>query len=268
MSSLRTFRRFAMSMSALVKPKRFYKEAIVVAVGTMSKMSFNISLDNKKLKTPSGRLLQLNSYPLALGIAQEWNAQKEEICMTEMRLTGLAFTAADNPHRLNSEEVSSKLVEYLVQDTILYHDGENEKLALLQKEKWGPILNWFNEKHETSLKPCYSVAEVPSIDASSRLLIQNHLMSLDLPALIGIQYAVEATKSLILTKAVLDRRIESHEAVELTNLEQCFQVERWGNVEWAHDFEKAEIATRLSAGILFAYFNINEDFGQKNPWKL
>lgn len=41
---------------------------------------------------------QLDSEALALAIAQEWDSQKELINIPLMRLTGLAFTTAENPY--------------------------------------------------------------------------------------------------------------------------------------------------------------------------
>lgn len=43
---------------------------------------------------------QIDSKPLALAIAQEWNCQGKKIDMNLMRLTGLIFTAIDNPNLL------------------------------------------------------------------------------------------------------------------------------------------------------------------------
>lgn len=48
--------------------------------------------EKKKLRN-----LQLESEPLALAIAQEWDSQKDVIQKSHMLLTGLAFTSIDNP---------------------------------------------------------------------------------------------------------------------------------------------------------------------------
>ncbi|VDM75206.1 unnamed protein product [Strongylus vulgaris] len=43
---------------------------------------------------------RIESEPLALAIAEEWASQEQNLHMAHMRLTGLAFTAQDNPLHL------------------------------------------------------------------------------------------------------------------------------------------------------------------------
>ncbi|KHN81357.1 ATP synthase mitochondrial F1 complex assembly factor 2 [Toxocara canis] len=93
-------RRFAISASALTNRSKFYKKASVVPVSTSSFPLYNVFLDNRKLRTPSGKVLETESEPLALAIAHEWNSQKKYLNMAHMRLTGLLFTALDNPQAL------------------------------------------------------------------------------------------------------------------------------------------------------------------------
>lgn len=47
--------------------------------------------------TTHPHLLQVDSYPLALAIAHEWDTQGETIDVPQMRLTGFQFTVIDNP---------------------------------------------------------------------------------------------------------------------------------------------------------------------------
>lgn len=47
---------------------------------------FEITLDNRKLKTPAGQVLRVSSEPLALAIANEWDAQHEQILTSSMHL--------------------------------------------------------------------------------------------------------------------------------------------------------------------------------------
>lgn len=50
---------------------------------------FEVALDQKKLKTPKGNLFQVESEPLALAVAAEWDAQKEKIVQSSMHLVRL-----------------------------------------------------------------------------------------------------------------------------------------------------------------------------------
>ena len=49
---------------------------------------YEVTLDSKKLKTPTGSVFCVNSELLALGVAQEWASQKDLIMSSQMHLTG------------------------------------------------------------------------------------------------------------------------------------------------------------------------------------
>lgn len=65
--------------------KRFYKK-----VGTVqSNKDYEITLDNRKLKTPAGEILRVSSEPLALAVANEWDAQHETILVSSMHIVSI-----------------------------------------------------------------------------------------------------------------------------------------------------------------------------------
>lgn len=47
---------------------------------------YEITLDQKKLKTPKGNVFRVESEPLALAVATEWDSQKEKIIQSSMHL--------------------------------------------------------------------------------------------------------------------------------------------------------------------------------------
>lgn len=63
-------------------PKRFYKIASILESGG----KFEIILDQRKLKTPKGNIFTVESKPLALAVATEWNSQKEKIVQSKMHI--------------------------------------------------------------------------------------------------------------------------------------------------------------------------------------
>jgi len=67
-------------------PKKFYKSSSVLYNGNNQ---YEITLDNRKLKTPNGGQFVVRSEPLAIAIAAEWNAQKENIDRSKMHLVGM-----------------------------------------------------------------------------------------------------------------------------------------------------------------------------------
>ena len=98
-----------------------------------------------------------------------------------------------------------------------------------------------------------------------------------LEALNGFMFGVDATKSLILTLACIERVITVDEAVKrkrikkegegilkqtfqvkLARLELLFQTDHWGSVEWAHDIEEFDTTARLAAATLFVQLSSTE----------
>uniref|UniRef100_A0A1I7ZHW1 ATP synthase mitochondrial F1 complex assembly factor 2 n=1 Tax=Steinernema glaseri TaxID=37863 RepID=A0A1I7ZHW1_9BILA len=241
------------SASALVKPRKFYKEASVAVETAAAGPQFQVLLDGRKLRTTAGKIFAVESEPLAFAISQEWNSQKEHIDRTHMRLTGLAFTALDNPFEQNKESIVQSILDYLETDTILTFADQPEKLVQLQEQKWSPVIEWANEKYQMDIKPTRSLVEPAYITEQTLDRLQNFLMAQPFWTLIGLQYAVEAVKSSVLiTLATASHAMEAAEGAELARLEQIFQTDTWGNVEWSHDVEHLELMSRLSSAVLFA----------------
>ncbi|MCP9263718.1 Atp synthase f1 complex assembly factor 2 [Dirofilaria immitis] len=151
-------------------------------------------------------------------------------------------TPKRNPVKITSEALALAVAEewnmqkFLDKDTILYRLEENNKLLELEERNWNPIVEWVNWEYGLSVKPSYSLLE------GSRFL-----------QLIGLQYATESLKSVLLTLATISSRLHVDEAVELALLEQKYQSDIWGKVEWAHDIEREELISRLSAGVLLVH---------------
>lgn len=55
--------------------------------------------------------------------------------------------------------------------------------------------------------------------------------------------------------ACIERFISPEKAVLLSRLEEEYQTGHWGRVEWAHDLNQQDLQARLSAVVLFVYFN-------------
>lgn len=96
---------------------------------------------------------------------------------------------------------------------------------------------------------------------------------------VGFLFASENLKSVILTLCCVEQEISVEEAVQLSKLEEEFQVvgvfkrclrvtvidyitpgvslqtENWGRVEWAHDLSMADIQSRVSAAVTFSRLN-------------
>ncbi|XP_050032628.1 ATP synthase mitochondrial F1 complex assembly factor 2 [Dermacentor andersoni] len=228
------------------KKKRFYKEVSIVRSGDQ----FEVCLDQRKLKTPLGKLLLVPNEALAVAVATEWDCQQTEINPNEMHLTGLCNTVVDNPSKKTKEDTASDILEFLESDTLCYRMQEPDELVTLQKEKWDPLLRWYEERFNVKLEAKSDLA-VSTLPQEVCDVAFKHLMSYSLWGLTGIQYGAESLKSLILFQAALAQHLSVEQAVMLGRLESEFQTSRWGRVEWAHDLDREQVLSRVAAAVLF-----------------
>ncbi|KAF8792409.1 ATP synthase mitochondrial F1 complex assembly factor 2-like [Argiope bruennichi] len=243
--------------------KRFYRSVHV----SESDGRYEISLDKRKLKTPSGTLLQLPNEALAAAIATEWDLQQKIIQRHNMHLTALCNTAIDNPCHQNHENIVDGMLQYLSSDTLCFRSNDPPSLAELQKEKWDPLLKWFENRYHVKINISEDVSTNPVPDETLYQL-RKHLLSYSHWCLIGINFTAENLKSLILTLAVINHVIDVEKAVELSRLETVFQIQNWGSVEWAHNVDEAQLKARVAAGVLFTYLNEgSSDLIQKDASK-
>ncbi|XP_076237513.1 ATP synthase mitochondrial F1 complex assembly factor 2 homolog l(2)k14505 isoform X2 [Calliopsis andreniformis] len=210
------YKRFATAFSIvrnMATVKRFYRKANILS----SSGKFEITLDQRKLKTPQGKIFEVDSKPLALAIAAEWDSQKEVIDRSNMHL-------------------------------------ESDELYKLQTENWDPLVQWFCDNYSVNLTKTKSI-ETPTVPIETKAVLIRHLMSYNCSAVHGFMYGVDAIKSVILTLAAAERVISIQEAVKLSRLEEDFQASHWGSVEWFHDQNKYDLQARLAAAILFVHLN-------------
>jgi ATP synthase F1 complex assembly factor 2 len=71
-----------LSILCISAPKRFYRKTGILN----NDGKFEITLDQRKLKSPKGSPFIVHSEPLALAVAAEWDAQKEKIQQSSMHL--------------------------------------------------------------------------------------------------------------------------------------------------------------------------------------
>ncbi|XP_033630129.1 ATP synthase mitochondrial F1 complex assembly factor 2-like [Asterias rubens] len=228
--------------------KRFYKNVSI----TQSGKTFEINLDRRKLKTPNGQLFTVPSEPMAIAVATEWDNQTDIIRQHTMHLTSLCNTALDNPSLRNKQQVIRGILHFIDTDTICYRLEDPPELVSLQQNEWDPQLDWINERYKVDVGSSTSITG-PVIPEETKEILGHHLETHSDWALVGYENAIGCLKSLVLTFALMDRRLTVEEAVHLSLLETEFQIARWGSVEWAHDTEMADTKARVAAAALFTH---------------
>ncbi|KAK2492701.1 hypothetical protein MC885_002873 [Smutsia gigantea] len=226
--------------------KRFYQNVSI----TQGEGGFEINLDHRKLKTPQAKLFTVPSEALATAVATEWDSQQDTIKFYTMHLTTLCNTSLDNPTQRNKDQLIQAAVKFLDTDTIWVE--EPETLVELQKNEWDPIIEWAEERYGVEIGSSTSMMG-PCIPTRTREVLISHLASYNMWALQGIEFVVTQLKSMVLTLGLIGLRLTVEQAVLLSRLEEEYQIQKWGNIEWAHDYELQELRARTAAGTLFVH---------------
>ena len=120
--------------------KRFYTKAGVVE----GPGGFAITLDDKPVRTPSGRALTAPTREIADAIAAEWEAQPEFIDPLTMPVTRFANSVVDAVVD-RVEAVTDDVAKYLGTDLLFYRAGHPEALVAREAAHWDPVVFWAAE---------------------------------------------------------------------------------------------------------------------------
>lgn len=204
------------------KFKRFYTRASWEAVPP----GFRVLLDGKAIKTPAKAEMRLPTGALAEAIAAEWQDQGEEVEARSLVLTGLAWTALDRvgPGRAG---VVEELAGYGAHDLVCYHAETPADLVARQREHWQPLLDW---AARTLDAPLAVTAGVVSIEQPPEALaaLRQAVAARDDFELTAVSAAAGAAGSLVIGLALVAGRIDAAAAFEAAQLDESYQIERWG----------------------------------------
>ncbi|XP_020367083.1 ATP synthase mitochondrial F1 complex assembly factor 2 [Rhincodon typus] len=229
--------------------KKFYQD---VSISQGEGGAFEINLDRRKLKTPQGKLFTVPSEALAIAVATEWDSQRDTLQFFTMHLTTLCNTALDNPTQRTKEQLIRAALKYLDTDTVCYRVEEPPGLVELQRNEWDPVIKWIENRYNVVIGTSTSILG-PNIPKETKQTFEQHLSSYNSWALVGLEYVVHQLKSVVLSLNLIDRNLDVEKAVLLSRLEEQYQIEMWGNIEWAHDYELYELRSRTAAGTLFVH---------------
>jgi len=216
------------------KVKRFYKAA---AAAPASQGGFAVLLDGRPVRTPAKAALVAPTEALAAAIAAEWQGQSAEVDPRSMPLNALACTAIDivAPQR---RQIVADLLGFGGHDLLCYWTDETGELMRRQQQHWQPLLDWAARDLEAPLqKTCGIASQAQSLDSLAAL--GRAIEALDDFALTALAAAVKASGSLVLGLALVRGRVGAAETFSLSQLDELYQAERWG--------EDSEAAQRREA---------------------
>ena len=201
--------------------KRFYTS---VTTG-QAEAGYFVALDDRRLKTPAKLDLDLPTQALASALAEEWDAQDEEISPASMPLMRLVATAVDRVGDALDATVAS-FVDYANSDMLLYRAEAPPKLVKHQDENWSPVLTWAQERFDLAFTVTNGVLPVdqPAGNAARLTTIAGR----DVFRVSGLAHGAALLGSAILTLALEAGEISAERAHALSNLDALFQIDEWG----------------------------------------
>jgi chaperone required for assembly of F1-ATPase len=213
--------------------RRVYKDVAIRSVDG----GWGLALDGRPMRTPGRNALVLPNEALALAIAAEWDAQREEIRPATMPVFRLAATAIDRtvPQR---DLVVSETANYAGTDLVCYRADHPPALAARQQAVWQPLIDWANLRYETMLAVTSGI--VPTRQPLATLQAFTAIVATqDEFRLTALHALTAACGSLIIALALFEGRLDAAAAFDASQLDESFQIERWG--------EDAEAAARRQA---------------------
>ena len=213
--------------------RRIYRTVSVEPVGE----EFEVRLDGRPLRTPAKGLLRLPTHALAEAVAGEWREQGEDLRPLEMYLTRLACTAADRV-AADRQGVIDAVVAYAETDLLCYRATAPRSLAERQDACWQPLLDWASSTIGATLTVTEGVVPQPQ-PADALAAIRAAVARLDDLSLTAVRDAAALLGSVILALALHAGRIDPAGSMALSQLDEDFQIDRWG--------EDSEAAARRRA---------------------
>ncbi len=195
---------------------------------------FEVRLDDRSVRTPLRRPLHVPSATLAEAIADEWDAQAEDIDVETMPHTRIAATAVDRANE-DPEGYADQIAAYAETDLICYRAPSPTELVARQSKAWEPLLAWTRETLSAELSVTDGLLPIEQApDAVARL--RDAVGAHDPFELAALGVATSASGSIVVALALSHGRLDAETAFEVSQLDESYQTEIWG--------EESEAETR------------------------
>lgn len=210
--------------------KRFYKEVrLAEAEG-----GWSIALDGRPVRTPARALLVLPTPTLAEAVAEEWRGQGDTIDPASMAMTGLANAAIDHV-ATDPAAFASTIARYAQSDLLCYRADGPDALVARQAAAWDPLLEWARARYDVAFAVTQGIIPVPQPE-ETLLRLDSAVQALDPFTMAGLSTLVTVSGSLICGLAIVEGGHDPEGIWRSAELDEVWQVERWG--------EDAEAAAR------------------------
>ena len=212
--------------------KRFYSNAAVTATTG----GFAVTLDDRPIRTPSGRQVIVPVQEIADAIVAEWQNQKEFIEPLTMPMTRFANSVVDAVvDRVDA--VTDDIAKYFETDLLFYRAGHPEALVAREAAHWDPIVFWAAETlgaHFILAEGIVHVRQPESAIAAARAALPHDAWSLA-----ALHVITSLTGSALLALALLRGLATADQVWAAAHVDEDWNSEKWGVDE--------EVAARRAA---------------------
>jgi chaperone required for assembly of F1-ATPase len=214
---------------------RFYAHAGIVE----SPGEFAITLDDKPIRTPSGRPLVAPTREIADGIAAEWNVQQEIIDPLTMPLTRFANSVVDAVvDRVDA--VADDIVKYLGSDLLFYRAGHPEALVAREAASWDPVVFWAADALGAHFMLAEGIVHVRQPDSATAAV--RGALPADPWSVAALHVVTTLTGSALLALALLLGVRDPDQVWAAAHVDEDWNIEQWGIDE--------EVAARRAARLV------------------
>ena len=202
--------------------RRFYK---VVAVAG-SQAPFGVTLDDRPLRTPLKRPLDLPTPGLAQAVAAEWEGQAEKIDPHTMPITRLANTALDRVET-DRGRIVGEIVDFAASDLVCYRAEKPQELVERQARSWQPVLDWARHTFAGEFVVTEGIVHVRQPDPA--LQAARAYFSRESPwRLTAIHNITTLTGSALIAAMACAGKMPASEAWTAAHVDEDWQIEHWG----------------------------------------
>lgn len=203
--------------------KRFYKQAEAGSAPG----GFVVRLDGKPVKTVMQHSLILASRNLADAIANEWQAQGQDIVPSSMPLMQLATTMADKVKGHDRAAMNIEILKYGASDLVCYFAATPPDLVKRQEQHWLPLLKWLAEEHGVRLEHIAGI-KYHNQPADSLEKLNTLVTGLPPEDFTVLQAATATTGSVVIALALMAGYLDGAGAYEAACVDEIYQLDKWG----------------------------------------
>ena len=201
--------------------KRFYTKPAMAETAA----GFVITLDDKPIRTPSGRQVIVPAREIAEVVVAEWEAQKEFVNPLTMPMTRFANSVVDAVvDRIDA--VREDIAKYFESDLLFYRAGHPEALVAREAAHWDPILFWAADAlgaHFILAQGIVHIRQPESAIAAARAALPDDPWSIA-----ALHVITTLTGSALLALALLRRVADQDQVWAAAHVDEDWNCEKWG----------------------------------------